>query len=198
VSDYNVVISRFSTDGGGSVQNLQQWREATGNDQHSIVATAAQLFVNPAGDDAGNYHLLATAGAINTGTNQLAPNDDLDGLLRPVGAQVDVGAYEWRPAALTGDHNGDGAVDAADYIVWRKTGVGGPAGYNQWHTNFGRTTGSGAAGSTRLPSTRAQAEGNSPKSASAAAPEPSGILMVLTASFASLRLRRRAAPRRAR
>ena len=114
--------------------------EATGNDQHSIVATAAQLFVNPAADASGNYHLLATAGAINTGTNQLAPMDDLDGLLRPVGAQVDIGAYEWRPAALAGDYNGDGAVDAADYVVWRKTG-GGQAGYDLWRTNFGRTVG---------------------------------------------------------
>ena len=175
-SDYNVVISRFTTNGGGSVQSLQPWHEATGTDQHSIVATAAQLFLNPAADASGNYHLLATAGAINTGTNQLAPMDDLDGLLRPVGAQVDIGAYEWRPAALAGDHNGDGAVDAVDYVAWRKAG-GGHADYDLWRTNFGRTadSGSGATGSTRL---------SSPKSASAAVPEPKGILMVLIASLA--------------
>jgi parallel beta-helix repeat protein len=138
VSDYNVVISRFSTDGGGSAQSLQQWREVTGNDQHSIVATASQLFINPAADASGNYRLLTDAGAINTGTNLLAPNDDLDGLLRPVGAQVDIGAYEWRPASLAGDYNGDGAVDAGDFVVWRKTD-GTPSGYNQWRTNFGVT-----------------------------------------------------------
>jgi parallel beta-helix repeat protein len=174
VSDYNVVISRFSTDGGGSAQSLQQWREATGNDQHSIVATAAQLFINPAADASGNYRLLTDAGAINTGTNQFAPTDDLDGLLRPFGAQVDIGAYEWRPAALAGDYNGDSQVDAADYVVWRKTDST-PSGYDQWRTNFGRMPGSGSAGAS--PSR-------------AAIPEPAGILMVLTASLAGLHCRR--------
>jgi hypothetical protein len=42
-----------------------------------------------------------------------------------------------------GDFNGDGRVDAADYVVWRKTN-GSPAGYNDWRTNFGRTSGSAA------------------------------------------------------
>jgi hypothetical protein len=44
---------------------------------------------------------------------------------------------------LEGDYNDDGRVDAADYVVWRKSG--GPAtGYNAWRTNFGRSSGSGA------------------------------------------------------
>ncbi len=33
---------------------------------------------------------------------------------------------------LTGDYNGNGIVDAADYVVWRKTG-GSPDAYNIWH-----------------------------------------------------------------
>jgi hypothetical protein len=145
------------------------------------VATAAQLFIDPAADASGNYHLLTNAGAINTGTNQFAPMDDLDGLARPVGAQVDIGAYEWRPAALTGDFNGDGQVDAADYIVWRKT-VGTPSGYNEWRANFGRMAGSVSAGAS--PSR-------------AAVPEPAAILIVLTALLAGLHRRRRAISPRA-
>ncbi len=50
--------------------------------------------------------------------------------------------------ALPGDYNGDGAVNAADYVAWRKNpaGFGGnPAGYNTWRMNFGRTSGSGSA-----------------------------------------------------
>ncbi|HEX2477358.1 MAG TPA: right-handed parallel beta-helix repeat-containing protein [Lacipirellulaceae bacterium] len=175
-SDYNVVISRFTTDDGDSILDLQDWREATGNDQHSLVATAAELFVNPAADASGNYHLLATAGAINTGTNQFAPTDDLDGLLRPVGAQVDIGAYEWRPAALAGDYNGDGTVDAADYVVWRKTG-GSQSSYDQWRTNFGHTGGSGS-GATGF--------------ASAAVPEPTAIVTLVIASLVGRPRRRRA------
>jgi hypothetical protein len=58
---------------------------------------------------------------------------------------------------LTGDYNGDGNVDAADYVVWRKslgeTGSDLPADgnnneeidapdYDAWRTNFGRTVAS--------------------------------------------------------
>jgi uncharacterized protein YjbI with pentapeptide repeats len=46
---------------------------------------------------------------------------------------------------IPGDFNGDGSVDAADYIVWRKT-HGTPAGYNAWRTHFGQPPGSGATG----------------------------------------------------
>jgi hypothetical protein len=52
--------------------------------------------------------------------------------------------------AIEGDYNRDGAVNAADYVVWRKNpgAFGGdPAGYNTWRTNFGRTSGSGSANS---------------------------------------------------
>jgi uncharacterized sulfatase len=35
-----------------------------------------------------------------------------------------------------GDHNADGAVDAADYVAWRKLGLDGPQGYTDWRTNF--------------------------------------------------------------
>jgi hypothetical protein len=51
------------------------------------------------------------------------------------------------PASLPGDYNADGAVNAADYVLWRKNpaGHGGdPAGYNTWRTNFGRTAGAGS------------------------------------------------------
>ena len=37
----------------------------------------------------------------------------------------------------TGDYNDDGAVNAADYVVWRKTD-GTPEGYNTWRANFGK------------------------------------------------------------
>jgi hypothetical protein len=48
-----------------------------------------------------------------------------------------------------GDYNGDGSVDAADYVVWRKNPAmfgGDPAGYNTWRTNFGGSAGGGAGG----------------------------------------------------
>ncbi|MCI0333103.1 MAG: proprotein convertase P-domain-containing protein [Planctomycetes bacterium] len=46
-----------------------------------------------------------------------------------------------------GDYNGDGVVDAADYVAWRKND-GTQAGYNGWRMNFGETVGgAGAAAS---------------------------------------------------
>jgi hypothetical protein len=47
------------------------------------------------------------------------------------------------PPELEGDYNGDGGVDAADYVWWRKNDGGNPAGYNTWRANFGATGGGG-------------------------------------------------------
>jgi hypothetical protein len=53
-----------------------------------------------------------------------------------------------------GDHNGDGKVDAADYVAWRKNpaGFGGdPGGYDTWRANFGAISGGGNAFSVPEP-----------------------------------------------
>lgn len=39
------------------------------------------------------------------------------------------------PGGMQGDFNGDGQVDAADYVVWRKTG-GSPQQYTTWRESF--------------------------------------------------------------
>ncbi len=67
-SDYNAMISRFTTNGGNSVMSLSQWQISTGEDTHSLIANAADLFADSAG---GDYHLLSTAPARNAGTSQL-------------------------------------------------------------------------------------------------------------------------------
>jgi hypothetical protein len=52
-------------------------------------------------------------------------------------------------SALAGDYNNDGAVDAADYVVWRKgiATYNTPAHYAAWATNFGASA-SGAGNKT--------------------------------------------------
>ena len=62
---------------------------------------------------------------------------------------------------LAGDYNRDGNVDAADYVVWRKTD-GSAAGYNTWRTHFGQTGGSGSGAS-----------------ANAAVPEPTTLVLLM-------------------
>jgi hypothetical protein len=79
-------------------------------------------------------------------------------------------------SALLGDYNLDGAVDAADYVVWRKNegttnmlpndnGLGGTIGqahYDLWRAHFGQTGGSGAGAN-----------------ANAAVPEPATLIMLM-------------------
>jgi hypothetical protein len=80
---------------------------------------------------------------------------------------------------LTGDYNGDGKVDAADYVLWRKDpgGHGGnPQGYNDWRANFGAMAGAGAGSSL----------------AAGAVPEPAGISLALFALIGVVLRRRNA------
>ena len=103
-SDYNSVMSRFSTDGGGSVIGLAAW-QGLGYDAHSVVATPPALFVAPGID----FHPLAGGPAIDAGTATGAPSVDLDGAPRPVGAGVDLGAYELQLLEC-----GDGGIDPGE------------------------------------------------------------------------------------
>ena len=82
-------------------------------------------------------------------------------------------------AAVPGDYNDDGTVDAADYVVWRETDNN-PDGYETWRANFGRTaasaSGSGVGGSQAIP-------------------EPAcAVLLLLTAATMSAIRRRRISP----
>jgi hypothetical protein len=77
------------------------------------------------------------------------------------------------PPGLEGDYNGDGTVDAADYVVWRKNDSANQAGYDTWRMNFGRSLGNGA---------------NTP----ASVPEPASWISGLTVLGGLLNLRRRA------
>jgi glucose/arabinose dehydrogenase len=66
------------------------------------------------------------------------------------------GDVSYRTINLQGDFNGDGRVDAADYVVWRK-GLGTIftlTDYDLWRSNFGRivgTPGGGASGRSAVP-----------------------------------------------
>ncbi|MCA9239380.1 MAG: hypothetical protein KDA37_04235, partial [Planctomycetales bacterium] len=66
-------------------------------------------------------------------------------------------------AGLPGDFNNDGAVDAADYTVWRD-GLGAAytnTDYQVWRDNYGATAGSPAA---------------------ATAPEPAAVVLAILSS----------------
>jgi autotransporter-associated beta strand protein len=75
------------------------------------------------------------------------------------------------PAVQPGDFNGDGVIDAADFVAWQKLD-GSQGGYAAWSSHFGQTSGGGAASNS--------------------APEPSAWPMILIVMSASFRCRRRA------
>jgi hypothetical protein len=51
---------------------------------------------------------------------------------------------------IPGDYNFDGTVDAADYVMWRKTD-GTQMGYDIWRAHFGRKVGGGPTSNTTVP-----------------------------------------------
>lgn len=109
-SDYNVVIDRFANDGkGDTILSLAEW-QALGYDQHSFIATPAQLFI-----DAGNhdYHLASGSPAIDQGTVLGDVLTDLEGHPRPVGAGYDIGAYEFQSALTLSGSAGNGMISLA-------------------------------------------------------------------------------------
>jgi hypothetical protein len=63
----------------------------TGSPQNSV--TSDPQFVS---NSAGDYHLRSTSPAINRGTTNGAPVIDMDGVARPQGSGIDVGAYEYK------------------------------------------------------------------------------------------------------
>jgi hypothetical protein len=96
---------------------------------------------------------------IGTAYNPAAfpPGNDGDiqfGLVLASGAFLSGNVTYVTSAAIPGDYNENGRVDAADYVLWRKNpgAFGGdPAGYNTWRMNFDRTSGSGAGTAAAIP-----------------------------------------------
>jgi hypothetical protein len=103
-------------------------------------------------------------------------------------SQLSSGIVSVAAVGIPGDYNNNGAVDAGDYVLWRKYqgtthalpndptgGTIGTAQYNAWRSNFGKPPGSGASL-------------NGPGSA---VPEPSTVRFAIISSLVALILRRR-------
>ena len=100
VSDYNIVIDRFTTDDGDTRLTLAEWQAETGQDAHSIVSTSSAIFVN-SGETP--YALKEGSTAIDFGTNTHAPSTDILHATRPAGVGIDAGAYEYNGVVPAND-----------------------------------------------------------------------------------------------
>ena len=87
-----------------------------------------------------SFNILDWLGT-RTGTFSSLVLPTLAGLAWNTSQLYTTGVLSVAAAGLPGDFNNNGTVDAADYVVWRKTD-GTPADYNTWRTNFGQTVGS--------------------------------------------------------
>jgi hypothetical protein len=124
---------------------------------------------------ANGYPLLApfTAFAAETHLNDRRSLPD-DGYSMGTGGRTGTVSVSAVGFSLPGDYNRDGAVDAADYVTWRKSPSnfgGDPNGYDTWRTHFGRAAGIGAT-------------------INSAIPEPCSLVLLSSAVLALLRRRR--------
>jgi hypothetical protein len=106
------------------------------------------------------YHLSACDAAAADGLEETLMN----GCAIPVGDRLHIMPFDlavyadmgYPIATQFGDYNGDGSVDAADYVVWRKQfgNTNTSAFYNVWRSNFGATTASETPQLSSLPELR--------------------------------------------
>ena len=96
LSDYNATDGNYSESyGGPALESLSKWQSDTGQDRHSIIASPAQLFVNPSSPD---YHLRSGSPAVDAGAASLgghaAAAFDFDGARRSP-SRMDIGAHRF-------------------------------------------------------------------------------------------------------
>ncbi|HHO68175.1 MAG TPA: right-handed parallel beta-helix repeat-containing protein, partial [Gammaproteobacteria bacterium] len=90
-SDYNIVTRIEDT--AGRLVTLESWQQQTGQDQHSFVATAAEVFKDAASHD---YSLREGSPAIGRGVAVEVLDKDITGAVRE-GPRPDIGAYRYQP-----------------------------------------------------------------------------------------------------
>src|SRR5262249_23510179 len=130
--------------------------------------TVINTFNGPGGGDLSDW-VGTTIDSYNAGPSI--------GVKMPVSAGdiivMDVIGYDANGPLVTGDFNGDGVVDAADYVLWRKAN-GTQDGYNSWRTHFGEVPSAGDSATNVGDLNRADA-----LLSQASVPEPSSALHLI-------------------
>ncbi len=161
-------LATFEDDGQVDVSGANNLIRSHNNYDSIIISSDDPLLgtLTSNGGPTLTHALLAGSPAIGQGSNLLDLSNDQRGssYARIIGGTTDIGAFEVQTVAapeLPGDYNGNHVVDAADYVVWRKTmgaevpqysGADGNgsstidvADYGIWRGNFGATSPAAAA-----------------------------------------------------
>lgn len=80
-----------------SYKNDTNWRLNTSKHVNDI--TAEPQFVNYIRNGGGNYHLRNSSPALDKGLTTFAPSIDFDGVVRPQGNGIDLGAFEYKASS---------------------------------------------------------------------------------------------------
>jgi parallel beta-helix repeat protein/predicted outer membrane repeat protein len=176
----NTINARYSLIGSNLHSGLAAAPVGSPNANGNMIGTSANPIdplLGALSDNGGptkTLPLLAGSPAIDKGDIAAAPgvgtvpaNDQRGAPFgRVFDGRIDIGAAERQPipAAVFGDYNGNGVVDASDYVVWRRTlnATGVPAftgadgdgdgavdqdDYGVWRAHFGQTVPAAGAGS---------------------------------------------------
>jgi hypothetical protein len=202
----NLVLTINPTTGAAAIRNESPYFNVD-LDGYTITSTAGKLQTGNADwnslddqnlsawDEADNSSAFRLTEFNPTGTTFMAGNGTVLNLGTPVdvaGGPLDPEDISFEFSIVTGgagDYNGDGSVDAADYVVWRKTNINGQQGYLDWRANFG------GSGGGRQTIQGIVAYGNLPTAGAAsgieqsAVPEPATVvsMLLLTAMIAASR-----------
>jgi hypothetical protein len=172
--DYYEIISAGTTGLNGNSLNATAWNSLQEQNLPGFPAgngtgNGWEQFGGASSSVVGESYATGNSSAVNNSTINLGP------AFRPGFAQdliFQYGQIFGASAALDGDFNSDGKVDAADYVVWRKT-IGTPAAYNTWRANFGAVAAPSGPSTIVQGSVRYVTSGGG-----SAVPEPSAVLLV--------------------
>ncbi len=154
----NLVLTINPATGAAAIRNESPFFDVE-LDGYTITSTAGKLQTGNADwnslddqnlsawDEADNSSAFRLTEFNPTGTTFMAGNGTVLNLGTPVdvaGGPLDREDISFEFSIVTGgagDYNGDGSVDAADYVVWRKSNINGQQGYLDWRANFGGSGG---------------------------------------------------------
>ena len=150
-SIWYIAAASWNLDSGDAVMRV---RKSDGTDTGNVLNTTNASWATPF----TNHQFAILGQSVNAAGN--SSNQAIDGQIAELlvynkalsNAEMDqlfvyLDNKYFAPVAVPGDYNGDGKVNGADYVHWRKSPsdvVGDPAGYINWRTKFGTGEGAGS------------------------------------------------------